>query len=110
MLGSWVRIPAGSPKEKPKGDNKKTSPAKSIFCGTFLLPFGDPDRQKEGIGGQKSVPHSYPLKVMAGEAVDSCFIVRNTLVMRGIHGVGLLIPFCRFSKNREAWAPSIWVW
>ena len=67
-----TKLPAGSPKEKPKGDNKKTSPTKSIFCGTFLLLFGDPDRQKEGIDGQKLVPHSYPLKVVAGEAVDFC--------------------------------------
>ena len=72
MLGSWVRIPAGSRKEKPKGDNKKTSPTKSIFCGTFLLSFGDLDRPKEDIDGQKLVPHSYPLKVVAGEAVDFC--------------------------------------
>ena len=72
MLGSWVRIPAGSPEEKPKDGSKKTSPTKSIFCGTFLLSFGDLDRLKEGIDGQKSVPHSYPLKVVAGEAVDFC--------------------------------------
>ena len=72
MLGSWVRIPAGSPKEKPKGDNKKTSPTKSMFCGTFLLLFGGLDRPKEGIDGQKLVPNSYPLKVVAGEAVDFC--------------------------------------
>ena len=44
-----VQDPGGSPKEKPKGDNKKTSPTKSIF-----------DRQKEGIDGQKLVPNSYP--------------------------------------------------
>ena len=63
MLGSWVRAPSGSPKEKPKGDNKKTSPTKSIFCGTFLLLFGDLDRQKEGIDGQKLVPNSYPRQI-----------------------------------------------
>lgn len=34
-----IRIPGGSPKEKPKGDNKKTSPTKSIFCGTFFIAF-----------------------------------------------------------------------
>ena len=60
MLGSWVRIPAGSLEEKPKDGSKKTSPTKSIFCGTFLLSFGDLDRQKEGIDGQKLVRNSYP--------------------------------------------------
>ena len=64
MLGSWVRAPSGSPKEKPKGDNKKTSPTKSIFCGTFfLLSFGDLDFQKEGIDGQKLVSNSYPRQI-----------------------------------------------
>lgn len=62
-LGLWVRAPGGSPEEKPKGDNKKTSPTKSIFCGTFLLPFGDLDRQKEGIDGQKLVPNLYPRQI-----------------------------------------------
>ena len=69
MLGSWVRAPSGSPKEKPKGDNKKTSPTtkrqvlqNQYFVGLFLLPFGDLDRQKEGIDGQKIVPNSYPDK------------------------------------------------
>ena len=48
-------------KRKAKGDNKKTSPTKSIFCGTFFYcSFGDLDRQKEGIDGQKLVPNSYP--------------------------------------------------
>jgi hypothetical protein len=47
MLGSWVRAPGGSPKEKPKGDKKKTSPTKSIFCGTFLLSFGYLDRHEK---------------------------------------------------------------
>ena len=41
-LGLWVRAPSGSPKEKPKGDNKKTSPTKSIFCGTFFIAFWRP--------------------------------------------------------------------
>ena len=54
-----VQDPGGSPKEKPKGDNKKTSPTKSIFCGTFFIVFWR-DRQKEGIDGQKLVPNSYP--------------------------------------------------
>ncbi|GFI35617.1 hypothetical protein IMSAGC014_02138 [Bacteroidaceae bacterium] len=31
--------PLGSLKEKPKGDKKKTSPTKSIFCGTFFIAF-----------------------------------------------------------------------
>ena len=44
----------------------------SILWDFFLLSFGDLDRQKEGIDGQKLVPHSYPLKVVAGEAVDFC--------------------------------------
>ena len=30
------------------------------FPPTRLLPFGDLDRQKEGIDGQKLVPNSYP--------------------------------------------------
>ncbi|WP_140392873.1 hypothetical protein [Parabacteroides sp. An277] len=50
-IGRFGTSPSGSLKEKPKGDNKKASPTKSIFCGTFLLPFGYLDRQKEGIDG-----------------------------------------------------------
>ena len=38
---SWIT------KKKPKGVNKKTSPAKLIFCGTFLLPFGNLDRHEK---------------------------------------------------------------
>ena len=38
---SWIT------KKKPKGDKKKTSPAKLIFCGTFLLPFGNLDRHEK---------------------------------------------------------------
>jgi hypothetical protein len=60
MLGSWVRAPSGSPNEKPKGDNKKTSPTKSTFCGTFLLPFGYLDRHEKVTDGQKLVPYPYP--------------------------------------------------
>lgn len=55
-----VQNPGGSPKEKPKGDNKKTSPTKSIFCGIFLLPFGYLDRHEKVTDRQKLVPYSYP--------------------------------------------------
>lgn len=55
-----IRIPSGSPKEKPKGDKKKTSPTKSIFCGTFFIAFGDLDRHEKVTDRQKIVPYSYP--------------------------------------------------
>lgn len=55
----------------PQADHQKKSQKATIkrqvlqnqyFVGLFLLPFGDLDRQKEGIDGQKLVPNSYPDK------------------------------------------------
>ena len=51
----------------PQADHQKKSQKATIkrqvlqnqyFVGLFLLPFGDLDRQKEGIDGQKLVPKS----------------------------------------------------
>lgn len=47
-LGLWVRAPSGSPEEKPKGDNKKTSPTKSTFCRTFFIAFWLPWPPRKG--------------------------------------------------------------
>ncbi len=55
-----LTAPAGSLKEKPKGDKKKTSPTKSIFCGTFLVSFGYTDRHEKVVDRQNLVPYLYP--------------------------------------------------
>ncbi len=39
----------GSLKEKPNGDNKKTSPTKSMFCRTFLLPLATSTATKRSL-------------------------------------------------------------
>ena len=44
----YWRAPGGSLKEKPKGDKKKTSPTKSIFCGTFFIVFWLPWPPRKG--------------------------------------------------------------
>ena len=48
-------------KRKAKRRQQKDKSYKiNILWDFFLLPFGDLDRQKEGIDGQKLVPNSYP--------------------------------------------------
>ena len=59
-------------KKSQKAAAKRQVLQNQYFVGLFLLPFGDLDRQKEGIGCSRLVPNSYPLKVVAGEAVDFC--------------------------------------
>ena len=59
MLGSWVRAPSGSPKEKPKGDSKRQVLQNQYFVGLFLLSFGGFAHPKAGIDGQKIVLNSY---------------------------------------------------
>lgn len=47
-------------KKSQKATTKRQVLQNQYFVGLFLLPFGDLDRQKEGIDGQKIVPNSYP--------------------------------------------------
>ena len=47
-------------KRKAKRRQQKDKSYKINILWDFLLPFGDLDRQKEGIDGQKLVPNSYP--------------------------------------------------
>ena len=47
-------------KKSQKATIKRQVLQNQYFVGLFLLPFGDLDRQKEGIDGQKLVPNSYP--------------------------------------------------
>ena len=61
--GKYVILPNPNriTKRKAKRRQQKDKSYKiNILWDFFLLPFGDLDRQKEGIDGQKLVPNSYP--------------------------------------------------
>ncbi|KAB4029514.1 hypothetical protein GAQ78_12790, partial [Bacteroides uniformis] len=37
MLGSWVRAPSGSHRNKARRRQKEKSPTISMYCGTFFM-------------------------------------------------------------------------
>lgn len=57
---AWDKPQADHQKKSQKATTKRQVLQNQYFVGLFLLPFGDLDRQKEGIDGQKLVPNSYP--------------------------------------------------
>ena len=54
------RYQADHQKKSQKATTKRQVLQNQYFVGLFLLSYGDLDRQKEGIDGQKLVLNSYP--------------------------------------------------
>ena len=68
VLGS---SPRRITKRKAKRRQQKDKSYKiNILWDFFLLSFGDLDRQKEGIDGQKLVPNSYPPTIFSKKGYD----------------------------------------
>ena len=59
-LTLWFEPQTDHEKKSQKATTKRQVLQNQYFVGLFLLSFGDLDRQKEGIDGQKLVPNSYP--------------------------------------------------